>query len=144
VLRQIADHQIASEKRIQVILEQHQLQQTVLESRLTLVEREHVILKETIASPIGEDIGKNLDFVNCAEFKYRIAPRLDVRPPVTSSARPQLFELHQAKMFAAITSSGKHKAALEEHKILYCMLYFLSCANQALREFILESVPQDQ
>ena len=24
------------------------------------------------------------------------------------------------------------------------MLYFLSCANQALREFILESIPEDQ
>jgi hypothetical protein len=66
----------------------------VLESRLTLLERENVIFEETIASPIGEDIGNDLDFVNCAEFKDRIAPRLDVHPPVTSSTRPQLFELH--------------------------------------------------
>jgi hypothetical protein len=104
-----------------------------------------VLLKETTASPIGEDIGNDLEnFVNCAEFKDRIAPGLDVHPPVTSGVLPQLFDLHQDKTFAAIKSSGKHKAALEEYKILYYMLYFLCCANQALREFILESVPEDQ
>jgi hypothetical protein len=145
LLQQIADQQIASEKRIQLIIDQHQLQQTVLEARLTVLEKENVLLKENIDSPTGEDIGSDLqNFVNCAEYKDRIAPGLDVNPPVTSSVRPQLFDLHQDKTFAAITSSGKHKAALEEYKILYCMLYFLSCANQALREFILESVPEDQ
>jgi hypothetical protein len=49
LLVQIAEQQIASEKRIELILEQHKLQQTVLESRLTLLERENVILKETVA-----------------------------------------------------------------------------------------------
>jgi len=144
LLAQIAAQQIASDKRIELILEQNKLQQALLESRLTLLEKENLLLKETIA-PIGEDIANDLEnFVNCAEFKDRIAPGLDVHPPVTSSVRPQLFDLHQDKTFAAITSSGKHKVALEEYKILYCMLYFLSCANQALREFILESVPEDQ
>jgi hypothetical protein len=112
LLAQIAAQQIAFEKRIELILEQNKLQQTLLESRLTLLEKENVLLKETIASPIGEDIGNDLEnFVNCAEFKDRIAPGRDVHPPITSSVCPQLFDLHQDKTFAAITSSGKHNAA---------------------------------
>jgi hypothetical protein len=113
LLAQIAAQQIAFEKRIELILEQNKLQQTLLESRVTLLEKENVLLKETIASPpIGEDIGNDLEnFVNCAEFKDRIAPGRDVHPPITSSVCPQLFDLHQDKTFAAITSSGKHNAA---------------------------------
>jgi hypothetical protein len=92
LLEQIAAQQIASKTRIELIVEQHKLQQTVLESRLTLLNKENVLLKETTASPIGEDNCNDLEnFVNCAEFKDRIAHDLDDHPPVTSSVRPQFF-----------------------------------------------------
>jgi hypothetical protein len=156
LIQQLADQQTASEKRIQLMLEQHQLAQAATleqhqvlqaatESRITQLEKINAKLQEHIDSPTEEDISSDAgNFLNCNDYKDRIAAGLDVFPPVTSSVRPQLFDLHQDKTFAAITSSGKHKAALEEYKILYCMLFFLSCANQAFKEFILEQVPLDQ
>ena len=68
LLAQIAAQQIASDKRIELILEQNKLQQALLESRLTLLEKENLLLKETIA-PIGEDIANDLE-----NFVKRIAP----------------------------------------------------------------------
>jgi len=115
LLQQLADQQIASEKRIQLILEQQQLAQSATDARIALLEKENALLKENSEPPIGDDFTLDLDnFLHCVDYKDRIAAGLNIHPPVTASVRPQLFDLHSDKTFAALTASGKHKAALEE------------------------------
>ena len=134
LLKQISEQQAV----FQLMISQTQVTQINYDKRLAQLELENVALKEKlVSSPTVDDLAADWEnYLHCGEYSARIAPGISVHPPSNETERPHLFDLHVDKTFSALQATGKHKAALEEYKILYCMTYYLSCSNQALKECI--------
>ena len=150
-----AVHFSAKTAGFQRMLEQqaliHNKNTDAVNNRIAQLERENYQLKNN-DSPIGDVQGSTTsanaydweNYLRCANFHDNIAPGTLVHPPANETNKPHLFSLHADQTVAALTNTGKHKAAIEEYRILYCMIYFHSCANVAFREFIQEQVPTEQ
>lgn len=84
------------------------------------------------------------NFIDCSTVQDRIAPGIAVKPPPEVTVKPHLFPTEGDPTRQKIEQGGKAKGQLHEYILLLCMIYYLSCANQYLREFIRDNVPTDQ